>query len=329
MKKYAILTFDYEVFMGRETGTVDNCVIRSTREILSILEKNHARAIFFVDAPWLLFLKENSSADFQKVTDQLREIASSGSTVELHIHPQWINAKLYEGKVQFTSFENYRLHSLERDQIVSIFKRSAEILEGITGRKVKCFRAGGWCIEPFHKIKEAFELEGIKFDFSVVPGIKINEGKNYDIDFTSAPALQFYRFTDEVLKDENSGKFIEFPLSTYRGNALVSIFNKALLVLRKDRIYGDGRGLKEKTTKNKLARLFSFSWNILTIDKTHSFVFRNLLRFCFRKKQLLVIVSHPKTISHQALINLNFISTNFTTLNGNDLDSFLINHLLK
>ena len=62
-RKRAIITFDYEVFLGRETGTVENCVLKPTEEILKILRANNAKAVFFVDTTWLIFLKDNFPDD--------------------------------------------------------------------------------------------------------------------------------------------------------------------------------------------------------------------------------------------------------------------------
>jgi hypothetical protein len=56
MKKNSIITFYYEVFLGHKTGTIETCVIKPTQLILEILHGNNAKAIFFVDATWLLFL---------------------------------------------------------------------------------------------------------------------------------------------------------------------------------------------------------------------------------------------------------------------------------
>jgi peptidoglycan/xylan/chitin deacetylase (PgdA/CDA1 family) len=321
MKRSVILTFDYEVFMGRDTGTVENCVIRPTEEILSVLKLNKAKAIFFVDAPWLLFIKENFAGDFSVVARQLKDIVDSGSDVELHIHPQWINAEKKDGKIHFTSFEHYRLHSLGKDEITALFKKAASVLEGITGKKVTCFRAGGWCIEPFGQIKEAFEAVGIKFDFSVVPGIKLSEGKEYDYDFTAAPRADKYKFRSNVQQVDETGMFTEFPLGTYNSNVLFRTVNKGLLVLSRDKMFGDGRGLKEKTAKNTLDRLFSFSKNMLTLDKTHNIVFKLILKLFFRKRDLLVIVSHPKTVSGQALKNLRFITASGSTLGVKEIET--------
>lgn len=326
MKKYAIITFDYEVFLGRDTGTIENCVIRPTREILKILKENNAKSIFFVDATWLLFIKENFYSDFQQIAIQLKEIIASGSSVELHLHPQWIRACKTDNKIAFNSFEHYRLHSLDNEEILTVFKKSVEILENITDQKIHCFRAGGWCIEPFIRIKEAFEKVNIKYDFSVVAGASVNDRKIYDYDFTRAPQLQFYNFNSDICEHEPSGRFIEFPLCTYNSNALFRIVNKALLIIKNDKMYGDGIGFKEKNTKITITRLFSFSKNMLSLDKTHNIIFRYLLSFYFRRKDLIVVVSHPKTSSAQTLINLGLVTRKFTTLNGNDLDSWLLKY---
>ena len=83
----AILTFDYEVFLGPSTGSIQNCVLRPTRIILEVMQKHKAKAIFFVDATWLLFLQEHVPEDYHLVAGQLKDIILAGSSVELHLHP--------------------------------------------------------------------------------------------------------------------------------------------------------------------------------------------------------------------------------------------------
>jgi hypothetical protein len=144
VEKNVIITFDYEVFLGQETGTIESCVIRPTEFILDILKINNAKSIFFVDATWLLFLKENFPADLQLVSEQIKDIVKAGSSVELHLHPQWLQAYQKDGKIEFSSIENYRLHKLKEDCILELFKKSIELLESITLQKVRCFRAGGF-----------------------------------------------------------------------------------------------------------------------------------------------------------------------------------------
>ena len=119
------------------------------------------------------FLADNFPDDFNLVSDQLKDVIKIGSSVELHLHPQWLQAYKMGDKIGFRSFENYRLHSLNQTDILNLFRKSIELLESITYKKVKCFRAGGFCIEPFAQIKNAFEAFQIKYDFSVTPGIHV------------------------------------------------------------------------------------------------------------------------------------------------------------
>ena len=325
MRKNTIITFDYEVFLGRETGTIENCVIKPTKSILKILEENNAKAIFFVDATWLLFLRDYSHSDFQAVSDQLKEIVNIGSSVELHLHPQWLHAIKIGDKIEFKSFENYRLHSLSKEDILDLFRRSIELLESITLQKIRCFRAGGYCIEPFYQLKVAFETYNIKYDFSVAPGISLKEGKVFDFDFSSAPELPFYNFRDNVIKHENNGCFIEVPISTYISNPIFRIINKLMLILEKDRISGDGVGLKETPffSYKYFRKQVKFSKAMLTLDKTWNPFFKYLLVSHFRRKSLLVIISHTKANSRQSIENLIFATKKYNTLNSNDLDRFL------
>ncbi len=322
MRKKAIITFDYEVFLGRDTGSIEKSVIRPTRLILDILNKNNGKAIFFVDATWLLFLRENFPKYFSTVSRQLKDIAVSGSSVELHLHPQWIKAQKTATGITFSHDERYyRLHSLNDEEIFSLVVRSKELLEGITGTPVRCFRAGGWCIDPFVKLKSAFESSGIKYDFSVAPGMTLREGRIYDFDFSGVPRLPHYRFRDDTGKPDEEGPFTEIPVSTYFNNPFYRLVNRFLLRIRKDTIFGDGKGIKEKSffSKRSLINHIAFSRAMLSIDKTSKEFFRYLLACHFRKDDVIVIVSHPKTTSGTALGNLEFVVRRYITLNSADL----------
>ena len=326
MKKKAIITFDYEVFLGNRTGTIENCVIKPTAYVLEILRKNNATAIFFIDTTWLLFLNENFLEDFKLVSKQLKNIIEAGSSIELHLHPQWLDAYKKGNKIEFKSFEKYRLHSLTQKKIIDLFKESIHLLEGITSQKVKCFRAGGFCIEPFAQIKNAFEELGILYDFSVAPGMLQKGGNIYDYNFSDAPNLPYYHFQNDVKIPEPNGLFVEVPLSTYLNNPIYRLINKLQLKFVNDQIFGDGKGIQETSNffYTSISRRLRFSKSFLTLDKTSNSFFKFLINFHFRKSQFLVIISHPKTLSIQGLLNLSYISKRFNTLNTTDIVKLLL-----
>ncbi len=325
MIKNAIITFDYELFLGKQTGTIKNCVIKPTQLVLEVLRQNHARAIFFVDATWLLFIKKNSPDDLKLVSEQLKEIIRIGSSVELHIHPQWINAYVKENSIGFESYANYKLHSFRKEDIFDLFKASIELLESITREKIRCFRAGGFCIEPFDQIKPVFEMFEIKYDFSIVPGLYLKSGNPYDFDFSDAPKLLYYSFQNDVKVPEPLGNFIEVPISTYNNNPLYRFSNSVLLLLKKDRIVGDGKGIQQELSffSRLISKRLGFSKGTLTLDQTSTCIFSYLLSTHFRKTPLLVIISHPKMISNQALLNLSYVTKLCNTLNSKSLDGSL------
>lgn len=76
--KRAILSFDYELFFGDKSGTVQRTLIEPTNIMLNVLDEVGAQATFFVDYLMLKFLeKENCKrtlADLKAIEEQLMDI---------------------------------------------------------------------------------------------------------------------------------------------------------------------------------------------------------------------------------------------------------------
>lgn len=317
-----ILTFDYEVFLGEKTGTIEKSVLEPTNKILKLLVQNKSKAIFFIDTSWLLFIHKNIPKEFELVSNQLNDIIKAGSTIELHLHPQWIDAVYCDNRIIFTSYKNYKLHNLDEEKMMRLFTDSIVLLESIISSKIKCFRAGGWCIEPFTTIKKSFEKSGIKYDFSVLPGMYLTGGQNFEYNFANVPKLPFYPFHNSVMFQDPNGRFYEIPVSTYKTCLLYKVINKLWLKLENDKIIGDGQGIK-KNINNFFAimeRAINPGFTNLTLDSTSNMLFKFLVTHHFKDNPLIVIVSHPKTFSKQALLNLEWILKNYITINSNDLE---------
>ena len=80
MDKKLLLTFDYELFLGNKSGTVDNCLIIPTDMLLNVMERNGAKAIFFVDTAYIMRMEDlkdkyaNVRNDLLKIKQQLQTI---------------------------------------------------------------------------------------------------------------------------------------------------------------------------------------------------------------------------------------------------------------
>ena len=47
-------TFDYELFFGSNSGTIENCIVKPTNELIKIANKYNVKFTFFVDSGFLI-----------------------------------------------------------------------------------------------------------------------------------------------------------------------------------------------------------------------------------------------------------------------------------
>ncbi len=229
MKKALLLTFDYELFLGARSGGARECVLDPTDATLEILNRHHARGIFFVDTTWLLRLRETSharaQADFVVVADQLRRMAADGHEVFPHIHPHWLDAVYLESRNEWelSNPSRYRFHCCTMQERAVLFDASVNLLKeiitpAVPGYAPDCFRAGGWCIQPFCDFKPLFEKHKIRYDMTVLGGFYAFTDAQY-FDFTKWPGKNVYRFDDDICIESPDGPFTEFAITSVRPGA--------------------------------------------------------------------------------------------------------------
>ena len=91
-----LFTFDHELFLGRNSGTPQNCLLRPASAVVDILERHGLRGVFFVDTTYLMRL-EDVATRFALVADdlghiimQLKDLLRRGHAIYPHIHPHWL-----------------------------------------------------------------------------------------------------------------------------------------------------------------------------------------------------------------------------------------------
>ena len=52
------ITLDYELFFGPDSGTVENCIIEPTEQLLNIVDPLGVKFVCFVDSGYLLALEK-------------------------------------------------------------------------------------------------------------------------------------------------------------------------------------------------------------------------------------------------------------------------------
>lgn len=314
IRKKILLTFDYELFLGKRSGTVANCIIIPTNIIINLLEKHKiTKAIFFIDTTYIKRLLElntpEAQRDYEKIEEQLCLLLQKGHLLFPHLHPHWIDA-LYLPDINQWDLKDtsrYRFHNIDPATKAELFDYSLSFIKKLQEKTkihypISGYRAGGWCLQPFSDFKPFFEKHNIHSDFSVLRNFSMFSEDVY-YNYTGIPRKVIYSFEDNVETETPDGRFKEYSISYLepKNNYLNKILLKYLsLVGIKN--YGDGlASLKseERTineTDNKIARQAENNYEMISIE---------LLRLTKLKAYKKLIhdnsythfISHPKMLS--------------------------------
>lgn len=306
------VTLDYELFFGANTGTVDNCMILPTNELVKVADKYGVKLIFFVDIGFILKLEqlktkhEELERDYRNILSQIRKLKNEGHDFQLHIHPHWEDS-CYDGKRWHIDASRYRLHTFNKTEIEDIVSRYKTALSDIVGDTIFAYRAGGWCIQPFEMINEALNKNGIWLDCTVFKG-GFNHSPTHYYDFRSTPDKTMWKFEKDPLIECANGFFTEIPISSYKVSPLFywKLAFARLSRKKKYTTFGDGQAVN--VSRSYLYRLF--------FSKTCSTVSLDGLKPSFLQKAFVAhknkykvgyftIIGHPKGVTPYGLNKLD------------------------
>ena len=315
-KKKILLTYDYELFLGVDSGDIYKTLINPTNKILEMLNKYNSCGLFFIDTSFLIKIKDSEC--FNIVKKQIQDIIQRGNDIGLHIHPHWQDAKLIQKcRWRFDNYERFRLHSYSNNEIEIIVKESYDLLSEIISEvnktyKIDTFRAGGWSVQPFNKLSKIFKEVGLKYDFSVLPGMSDDDRPRHYYDYINTPKGKYiWRFDNDVLKEDNKGDFIEISNTIFDMNIIDLMKNRKLISSYK--IAGDGKGAgKKKTFFEQLKRVRWSVKQILSSDAIDIDIFKKYINQIDR--EVLVYVSHPKLFSKNSFEVLEYICQEFSCI---------------
>ncbi len=304
------ITLDYELFFGN-SGTPEKCIIEPTERLISIVDKFNFKCVFFVDSGYLIKLRKYSQQypklenDYKAVSNQIKKLSDKGHDVQLHIHPHWEDT-VYDGNQWNFDTTRYRLDSFSENEIIDIFGRYKGILEEITGKQVFAYRAGGWCIQPFSKLKKAFKEYNINVDSTVFYKGK-NTTKTQWFDFTEAKDEDYWNFEDNPCISDKKGSFLELPIASYKVSpwffwrfALTKKIGRAIHT-------SIGDGISSRASKQQIMRLLTrSSYSVVSIDGYKiRFLNKAFKKYKNQRKDNFVIIGHPKAFTEYSLLKLN------------------------
>ena len=319
------LTLDYELFLGANTGTPENCLIRPMEALCDAVEEYGVHFTLFVDAAYLLRLTQlmpNSKQlqhDYNLVSANIISLQKRGHDIQLHFHPQWLYSEWNDDSKEWQlDYTHYKLSDMDRAFAFESFSSAKALLESIIEKKVVAFRAGGYCLESFGDYIDLFRDNGILIDSSVVLGRYNLAGLHYYDYRQIKPKRQVYHFNASVREEIEDGVFSEYPLSFCKWNPFYYHFKmKPLKRTYSSTIsYGDGSSIghleRKNNQVNKRNKVMLFlSPNTATAGSSGSAsVFMNeYYKYAVKHKWTdLVIIGHPKEETDCSIKNLkNFI----------------------
>ena len=306
-----LVTLDYELFNGKEGGTVTNCLINPMDAFLSTIDKHNVKITVFVDACFLLRLKElkeddhNIKGDWEKVTENLRQLAETGHSIQLHLHPQWLKAKAIDGR-WYSDLSLYKLSDLTEAESLELFKKGCTIIEEVTGIKPVAFRAGDYCAQTFKGLPQALRENGIIIDSSVLRG-KSSKNEREWFDYSKIPDEYFYKFNNSVDVKDEEGIFLEISIPTYP-HSLTEIYYRKKKVGRLGEItksWGDGTsstGTQLMSSREKVLHILHMLTKSnrmsASVDGISATFLDEIYRLERKKKSpYMLIMGHPKTFT--------------------------------
>ena len=317
--KSLILTLDYELY-GNGSGNIYTHIIEPTERILSLAAQYNAKITFFVEVVefWRIeeeWLKGNTMGYDKKPIDdirkQLQEAHKQGHDIQLHLHPQWVDAE-YKNDAWSVNLADWRLGGYNKQGEYSLenllVKGKVTLEEWIkpvdAGYECIALRAGGYNIQPSVELVKAMQKAGLKVDSSIYPGGK-ETGTLSNYDYSSIAAdKELWQTGEELEKEGTSGIYelpiVAFPIKRWKKFASVERI-KSLLQNRKSAkdsfeaktSSGDGK----KSSKFDKIKYF-FQDECLTWDYC---LFSTSLHNLFLKeinkqveRELFTLVGHPK-----------------------------------
>jgi peptidoglycan/xylan/chitin deacetylase (PgdA/CDA1 family) len=294
------LSFDHELFFGSDTGSVEKCILEPTEQLLKLSRKHKVPFIFFVDAGYLVQLKNcNESkcrSDLQKISSQLKTLVGEGHQIGLHVHPHWEDCFFENGKWKIDT-KRYKLSDFSKEEAANILFKYQNTLSEISGTKITAYRAGGWCIQPFAHIKEALKKIGITVDSSVyVNGY--HESPAHAYDFRTAKDKAEWNFENDCCVEEPSGSFKEISITpdTIGPAFYWNLYFKMKSAPEKYKPIGDGMWLKDKA---RIYKQFHSSTDHFACADGYfsSRLEQNLIRCEKKNFSRMMVLSHPKSLA--------------------------------
>ena len=313
------ITLDYELFLGEQTGTPANCLIRPMNELCKVADKHNFRYTIFVDAAYLLRMYQlkdkfvQLAKDYEMVSEHISMLSYHGHDIQLHFHPQWLFSNFIEGYGWDLQRLPYKLSDMKEEEVFSLFHEAKKLLDGIVDYRTISFRAGGYCLTSFTEYKKLFQEEGILIDSSVARGLYTTTPV-HSYDYRHIPKKQIYHFDTDVCIESSNGPFTELSISTvsWSGVRYMTMVRPRMASYNPLVKYADGKSIVDNKSRrqnsivSKVSKFFKPYRDLASIDGIRSCQLDYIFDEVENSGQKdIVLIGHPKLVSDASVKNLD------------------------
>ena len=206
MSIHLVLADDWEL-RGNGSGDPFAIQFNTARRLMDIYDTFALKGTFNVEIMQQLYhgMHSNSYPELKEIYDEwenvVKEMYTRGHDVQLHIHPQWINAEYLNGEWLLSS--DWDLTNYPRDIIKKLVSGGIGYLEGVLkplDNNYKCvsYRGGAWVFAPNRDIVEILAESGIKFDMSIVKGLYVTSPVSIDYRCVEEGIYPYYPMSSDA-----------------------------------------------------------------------------------------------------------------------------------
>lgn len=318
------LTFDYELFLGKNNASYQEILFLPTENIMNTLSDLNVSGTFFADVCSVYAHKQLGDVEYcDNFKSQIIDLIRHGQDVQLHLHTNWLDAEIVDGKI-VPGKEAYRIHSLgftSDGRAKEVIRNGKDYLERAclsVNSDYKCiaYRAGGFSVQPEKELFEALIENGIMIDSSVVPHMKADT-VNY-FDFRKVPNRMNWwidpsrGISEEAAKGDKT--IYEVPIATAKPRLLQVIGkSKSELGLPPHKVLGEYvKSNKPQKKQGIITKQYHrlFDYRYISLDTRYYMRVMEDLNYLYKKYEMdkqdgfICLICHPKLADYTRVENI-------------------------
>jgi len=236
-----LLTLDYELPINKPPDVM-RYMIKPTEALLNVCQFFGAKLTIMLEIGELWAFEKAANKGFaehvgydvaSRIRNQLVQAIKLGHDVQLHLHPQWLDAE-WAKDAWHLNYSKYQLTGLDYHEMVDVFRSGKKYLESLLSPHsydYSCigFRAGNWITQPSRKYLKALYEAGLKSDTSVFKwGYADGPAVYFDYREAYSNILPWFVSKDNINLSSTTSNILEMPIYAQQTNLLGMINMKRL-----------------------------------------------------------------------------------------------------